>query len=58
MNRQGIVTVVGPPLQVRFDGDGADIVALRVATYTPTEGDRVIASRWGSQWIVLGEVTA
>ena len=57
MNRQGIVTVVGPPLQVRLDGDGADITALRVTSYTPTLGDRVVLARWGTQWIVLGEVS-
>ena len=57
MNRQGVVTAVGPPLLVRFDGDGADVTALRIAGYTPAVGDRVILGRWGSQWVVLGEVT-
>jgi hypothetical protein len=55
--RSGVVTVTGPPLLVRFDGDGADSQALRLASYTPAVGDRVVMGRWGSQWIVLGEVT-
>lgn len=57
MNRQGVVTAAGPPLLVRFDGDGADVIALHLTSYTPAVGDRVVLSRWGSQWIVLGEVT-
>lgn len=56
MNRQGTVTAVGPPLLVRFDGDSADVTALRLTSYTPALNDRVILGRWGSQWIVLGEV--
>jgi hypothetical protein len=56
MNRQGVVTAVGPPLQVRFDGDNADSQVLRVTSYTATLGDRVILSQWGRQWIVLGKV--
>lgn len=55
-HRQGVVTAVGPPLLIRFDGDQADVTALRVTSYTPTLGDRVILGRWGSQWVVLGEV--
>ena len=59
MNRQGVVTAVGPPgppLLVRLDGDGADINALRLSSYTATVVDRVILGRLGSQWVVLGKV--
>lgn len=56
-NRQGTVTVVGPPLLVRLDGDDANITALHLVSYIPVAGDRVILGRWGSQWVVLGKVT-
>lgn len=53
---QGVVVQVGPPLLVRFDGDAADVTALRLTSYTAVLGDRVILGRWGSQWVVLGKV--
>jgi hypothetical protein len=55
-NRHGVVTDPGPPLLVRFDGDGADVTAMHLTSYAPAAGDRVVAGRWGSQWVVLGEV--
>lgn len=56
MNRQGVVTAIGPPIRVRLDGDGGDITVMRLTSYTAVVGDRVILDRWGSQWVVLGKV--
>lgn len=57
-HRQGTVTAVGPPILVRFDGDGADSQTLAVESYIASEGDRVVMGRWGSAWVIVGKVTA
>ena len=56
-HRQGTVTAVGPPILVRFDGDGADAQALALDSYIASAGDRVAMGKWGTAWIIVGKIT-
>lgn len=44
------------PLLVRIDGSLTPVPARRMASYTPTAGDRVAIVRLGSEVLVLGRV--
>lgn len=56
-HRQGTVTAIGPPILVRFDGDGADSQVLATDSYIASAGDRVVMGKWGTAWVIVGKVT-
>ena len=51
-----VITQVLPRLMVQLDSSTTSVPALHVASYTPTNGDRVAVEALGARLLVLGLV--